>query len=82
MVVRPQGLTSFILLALLMGFQAGLPPLDFGGWSGKGERPYIAAIPAAVGSNYQPMVDLFSEVIRRSYDRFGRPTIRTGLHKS
>lgn len=60
------------LLALLMGFQAGLPPLDFGGWSGKGERPYIAAIHAAVGSNYQPMVDLFSEVIRRSYERFGR----------
>ena len=60
------------LLALLMGFQAGLPPLDFGGWSGTGERSYIAAIHAAVGSNYQPMVDVFSEVIRRSYDRFGR----------
>lgn len=60
------------LLALFMGFQAGLPPLDFGGWSGKVERPYVAAVHAAVGSNYQPMVDLFSEVIRQSYDRFGR----------
>jgi cell filamentation protein len=60
------------LLALLMAFQADLPPLDFGGWSGKGERNYVAAIHAAVGSNYEPMVGLFSEVIRRSYDRFGR----------
>jgi len=60
------------LLALLMAFQADLPPLDFSGWSGKGERNYIAAIHAAVGSNYEPMVGLFSEVIRRSYDRFGR----------
>ena len=60
------------LLALLMAFQAGLPPLDFSGWSGRGERNYIAAVHAAVGSDYEPMVGLFSEVIRRSYDRFGR----------
>jgi cell filamentation protein len=59
------------LLALLMAFQAGLPPLDFSGWSGKGVPNYIAAIHAAVGSNYEPMVGMFSEVIRRSYDRFG-----------
>jgi hypothetical protein len=59
-------------VADLMAFQADLPPLDFSGWSGKGERNYIAAIHAAVGSNYEPMVGLFSEVIRRSYDRFGR----------
>jgi len=60
------------LLALLMSFQAGLPPLDFRGWSGKGGRNYIAAVHAAVGSDYEPMVGLFSEVIQRSYDRFGR----------
>ncbi|MBI2508814.1 MAG: hypothetical protein HYV99_02125, partial [Betaproteobacteria bacterium] len=55
-----------------MAFQAGLPPLDFGSGSGKGKRNYIAAIHAAVGSDYEPMVGLFSEAIERSYDRFGR----------
>ena len=60
------------LLALLMAFQAGLPPLDVSGWSERGKRNYIAAIHAAVSSDYEPMVGLFSEAIRRSYDRFGR----------
>lgn len=60
------------LLALMMAFQAGLPPLDFSSWSGGGVRNYIAAVHAAVGSDYEPMVGLFSEMIQRTYDRFGR----------
>ncbi len=60
------------LLALLMGLQAGLPPLDFGGLSGRtGKRNYIAAIHAAVGSNYAPMAAIFRAVIRRSLQRYG-----------
>jgi len=55
-----------------MGFQAGLPPLDFSGWSGKGETGYVAAIHAAMGADYEPMIGLFSGVIRRSYARYGR----------
>ena len=60
------------LLALLMGFQAGLPPLDFSGWSAIGETEYVAAIHAAMGADYEPMIGLFSGVIRRSYARYGR----------
>ena len=54
------------LLALLMGLQADLPPLDFGGQSGRGRRDYIAAIHAAMGSDYSPMTAIFRAVIRRS----------------
>lgn len=60
------------LLALLMGLQAGLPPLDFGGLSGRGKRNYIAAIHAAVGSDYTPMTAIFRAVVRRSLRRYGR----------
>lgn len=60
------------LLALLMGLQAGLPPLDFGGLSGKGTPDYVAAIHAALGSDYTPMARLFSGVIRRTWRRYGR----------
>jgi cell filamentation protein len=60
------------LLALLMGLQAGLPPLDFGALSGKGKRNYIAAIHAAVVSDYAPMTAIFAAVIRRSLRRVGR----------
>lgn len=60
------------LLAVLMGFQAGLPPLDFSGWTGKGGKNYLAAIHAAMAQDYGPMAGLFSEVIRRSFRRFGR----------
>ncbi len=60
------------LLALLMGLQAGLPPLDFGGLSRQGKRNYIAAIHAAVGSDYAPMTTIFRAAIRRSLRRFGQ----------
>lgn len=60
------------LLALLMALQAGLPPLDFTGWTGRGGKDYIAAIHAAMAADYEPMRGLFSGVIRRSSGRFGR----------
>lgn len=55
-----------------MGLQADLPPLDFSAWSGKGEPGYIAAIHAAVGADYEPMIKLFSGAIHRSYERYGK----------
>ena len=60
------------LLALLMALQAGLPPLDYTGWTGRGGSDYIAAIHAAMAVDYEPMSGLFSGVIRRSSGRFGR----------
>jgi len=60
------------LLALLMALQAGLPPLDFTGWTGRGGKVYIAAIHAAMAADYEPMIGLFSGVIHRSSGRFGR----------
>jgi cell filamentation protein, protein adenylyltransferase len=64
------------LLALLMGLQAGLPPLDFSALSGKGMPTYIAAIHAALGRDYDPIARVFSETIRRTLRRYAgsRPT--------
>lgn len=57
------------LLSLLMAFQAGLPPLDFEPLAGRSLPAYIAAIHAAVGSNYEPMTALFRSVIARTFRR-------------
>jgi cell filamentation protein len=54
------------LLALLMALQAGLPPLDFGALRGTMRGAYIAAIHAAVGSDYEPMRAIFKVVIERT----------------
>ena len=43
------------LLALLMGLQAGLPTLDFGGIRGVKKKACIAAVHAALGRDYVPM---------------------------
>lgn len=59
------------LLSLLMGLQAGLPPLDFGPLGGRGLRPYIGAIHAAVGADYEPMTRIFRTVIARTLRRHG-----------
>lgn len=61
------------LLALLMALQSGLPPLDFTGLTEAGGKHYIAAIHAAMASDYAPMSALFSAVIRRSSGRLARP---------
>lgn len=57
------------LLALLMGLQAGLPPLDFSPLAGAGKRAYIAGIHAAVARNYAPLTALFLEVIEKTLQR-------------
>lgn len=54
------------LLAMLMGLQAGLPALDFGGIQGARKRSYIAAVHSAMDHNYAPMTDVFREVIGRT----------------
>jgi cell filamentation protein len=54
------------LLATLMGLQAGLPALDFGGIRGTKRRLYIAAVHSAMDRNYAPMTEVFLEVIQRT----------------
>jgi len=54
------------LLATLMGLQAGLPALDFGGIRGKTKQRYIAAVHAALSRDYQPMAGIFRGVIART----------------
>ncbi|MBL6752253.1 MAG: Fic family protein [Nevskia sp.] len=60
------------LLCLLMALQAGLPPLDFGALKGGMKRAYIAAIHAAVGSDYEPMRAVFNVVIKRTLRAYQR----------
>jgi cell filamentation protein len=57
------------LLALLMGLQAELPPLDFSPMEGRGKKRYIAAIHAAMGKDYRPMTEIFERVIARTLKR-------------
>lgn len=54
------------LLAMLMGLQAGLPALDFGGIRGAKKRRYIAAVHSALDQNYAPMTEIFLDVIART----------------
>jgi cell filamentation protein len=54
------------LLAVLMGLQAGLPALDFGGIRGAKKREYIAAVHAGLSRDYDPMTKIFREVIART----------------
>ena len=57
------------LLAVLMGLQAGLPPLDFSPLEGRGNARYIAGIYAAVGRDYTPLAETFLRVIARTWKR-------------
>lgn len=54
------------LLATLMGLQAGLPALNFGGIRGEEKKRYIGAVHAAVGRDYAPMTAIFRHVIART----------------
>jgi len=64
------------LLAILMGLQAGLPALDFGGIRGKKKTAYIAAIHAAVGRDYAPMTGLFNSVVARTLKSMAKASSR------
>lgn len=57
------------LLSVLMGLQAGLPVLDFGGIKGDEKRRYIQAIHAALDRDYAPMTRIFHRVIDRTLQR-------------
>ncbi len=57
------------LLAMLMGLQAGLPPLDFSPLEGRGKARYIAGIHAALDRNYAPLAETFLRVIARTWKR-------------
>lgn len=59
------------MLAVLMGLQAGLPPLDFDGIRGRKKLEYFAAVQAGMDYNYQPMEQVFRAVIARTL-RAGR----------
>lgn len=54
------------LLSLLMGLQAGLPALDFGGIRGSENKRSIAAIYASLDRDYGPMTDVYARVIART----------------
>jgi cell filamentation protein len=54
------------LLAVLMGFQAGLPFLDFSILRGAKRQSYFAAVAAGLDRNYAPMINIFSDVVYRS----------------
>ena len=62
------------LLAILMGLQAGLPALDFGGIRGAKRSEYIAAVHAALGRDYEPMKKVFRSVIARTRKSAAGPT--------
>lgn len=57
------------LLALLMGLQAGLPPIDFSPLDRMHKAHYIGSIHAAVARNYSPMIEIFGEVILQTWKR-------------
>ncbi len=55
------------LLALLMGLQAGLPPLDFAALDGRNKQNYIASIHAALARDYAPLTRIFEKAIARTW---------------
>lgn len=55
------------LLALLMGLQAGLPPLDFSPIDGANKAAYIGGIHAALGRDYAPLTGMFERVISQTW---------------
>jgi len=54
------------ILAILMGLQAGLPPLEFQDMITKDKEEYIRAIQVGVSGNYGPMEKVFAAVIRKT----------------
>ena len=64
------------LLTVLMGLQAGLPPLDFGNIKGRNRQEYFAAVRAGMDRDYGPMEKVFSAVIGRTLGARARQTVR------
>ncbi|MFZ6007247.1 MAG: Fic/DOC family protein [Nitrospirota bacterium] len=61
------------MLAIFMGLQAGLPPLDFSGIIGKKKKDYISAVQAGLERDYKPMEKIFKIVIRKTLKTHGQP---------
>jgi len=60
------------LVAAVMALQAGLPPLDFGAIRGGKRTAYFSAVQAGMDTNYEPMEEIFSAVVRRTLRLHGR----------
>ena len=60
------------MLSILMGSQAGLPSLDFGDIKGRKKKEYFSAVQAGLDRNYEPMAEIFSDVIDRTLRIHGR----------
>lgn len=60
------------MLAILMGLQSGLPPLDFSGIVGRKKKEYISAVHAGMAGNYGQMEKIFGYLIRRTQRTRGR----------
>jgi len=54
------------MLAIFMGLQAELPPLDFSGIVSKKKKDYISAVQAGMERDYKPMEKIFESVIRKT----------------
>jgi len=63
------------LLAILMGLQAKLPPLDFTDTKGKKRLEYLRAVQAGLDRDYEPMERVFNDVVRKTR----RVALRAGL---
>lgn len=56
-----------------MGLQAGLPLLDFSSIKGKKREAYFAAVRSGLDRHYEPMAEIFREVISRTLRIYGQP---------
>lgn len=68
------------MLAVLMGLQAGLPPLDFSFIKGKARQYYFAAVRAGMDRDYRTMEQVFGKVIGRTllaYKKQGASSSKT-----
>jgi cell filamentation protein len=54
------------MLAVLMGLQAGMPPFDFGGITGRHKLEYFAAVQLGMDYNYAPMEEIFKGILVRT----------------
>ncbi len=54
------------MIAVLMGLQAGLPPLDFSSITGSFKKQYFSAVQAGMDLNYKPMEKIFRVVLQET----------------
>ena len=54
------------MLAILMGLQAKLPPLDFTDIKARKRQEYFAAVRAGLDRSYEPMERIFIDVVRKT----------------